>query len=63
LSKRLTEKYSEISWRNIAGMRDIIAHGYDGIILETMWVSITEDIPVLKDVCERILNDLGSNGL
>jgi len=29
----IKETHKEISWRKIAGMRDVIAHGYGGIEL------------------------------
>jgi len=58
LSWELTEKYREINWGDIAGMRNIIAHGYDRINLGTMWFSIAEEIPVLKATCEKILREM-----
>jgi len=58
LSKELTNRYDEIQWSNIAGMRDVIAHNYHNIVLNKIWVAITENIPVLKEACERILHDL-----
>ena len=58
LSMGLTERHSEINWGEIAGMRNIIAHGYDKINLDTLWFSITEEVPVLKRACEEILKEL-----
>jgi len=57
LSKELTKEYPEIKWREIAGTRDIIAHGYEWIDLETLWFSITEEVPTLRDTCERIMRE------
>jgi len=58
LSKDLTNKYNEILWSDIAGMRDVIAHNYHNIILNKIWVTVTEHIPVLKEDCEKILYEL-----
>ena len=58
LSQRITEGYTEVPWRNISGMRDIIAHGYGGINLNTIWITIQERIPELKEACEKILYEL-----
>lgn len=58
LSEELKKKYSGTEWSRIKGMRNFIAHGYHGIDLETVWVAVTEDVPVLREVCENILSDL-----
>ena len=58
LSPELTKKYPEIRWKGFSGMRDIIAHGYERINLEVVWLTMTEDIPALKTACEKILKEL-----
>ncbi|MCL1811123.1 MAG: DUF86 domain-containing protein [Methanomassiliicoccaceae archaeon] len=57
LSPELIEKYPEIQWRGISGMRDIIAHGYEKINLDIVWTSITKKIPALRETCEKILEE------
>ena len=52
LSVTLKEKYPEIDWKGLMGMRDVIAHGYHRIDPEEVWVTLTEEIPVLKEVAE-----------
>lgn len=42
-------KYSTIPWKDIVGMRDKLMHHYFGVDLETVWKTIKEDIPDLKD--------------
>jgi len=54
----IIDEYPNVHWKGIAGMRDIISHGYHGIDLETIWAFMTEEIPTLKDVCELILRGL-----
>jgi len=58
LSNELTNKHHEIPWNNIAGMRDIIAHKYHRVDLNKIWLTITEEIPLLKDACEKILREI-----
>lgn len=51
LSKDLREKYNQIPWRAIAGMRDKLIHDYFDVDLETVWETATNDIPnLLPDI-------------
>lgn len=44
----IKEKYKDIPWRNIMGMRDILIHQYFGVDLELTWEVINNNIPELK---------------
>jgi uncharacterized protein with HEPN domain len=53
----LRDKYPEIPWRNIAGMRDRIIHGYDSVNLQIVWDVVKKDLPQLKPQIQKILRD------
>ena len=48
LSDGIKEKYPDIEWREVAGMRDRLIHCYFGVNLNEVWDTVKEDIPGLK---------------
>ena len=58
LSSELKNKYSETDWKGVAGLRDKIVHNYGSIDLSWIRASVTDEVPVLKTVCEKILKEL-----
>ena len=48
LSSNLKAHYPRIPWRDIAGMRDKLIHQYFGVDLQQVWLTATEDLPMLK---------------
>ena len=55
LPKVITDKYKQIPWKQIKGMRDWVVHGYQSIKMPKVWNTITKDIKPLKECCETIL--------
>ena len=55
LSQEFREKYPDIPWRQMAGMRDKLIHGYFGVDLGAVWDTATEDVPSLKEKLQKIL--------
>jgi uncharacterized protein with HEPN domain len=54
----IKSKYVEIPWKNIAGMRDKLIHGYFGTDLVRVWNTAKEEMPPLKPFFEKMIKDL-----
>lgn len=61
-SKRLSPKiraaYSDVSWQQIAGFRDVLIHDYLKVNLNRVWGVIEQNLPQLKATVEAILAEL-----
>jgi uncharacterized protein with HEPN domain len=51
-------KYKQVSWSDMAKMRDKITHFYFGINYKTVWKVVKEDFPVIEPVIAKILSEL-----
>jgi uncharacterized protein with HEPN domain len=45
----------EIEWRNVRGMRDILAHGYFGASLEIVWATATTRMDEIEAAVRKLL--------
>lgn len=53
----MEEKYPDIEWRKIAGLRDILVHDYAGIDNEILWEIIEEKVPGLRKEISRVIDE------
>lgn len=58
LKNEFKQKFQKIPWKKMAGMRDVLIHGYDQVDLELVWVVVVEDLPALKKPIRQILLSL-----
>lgn len=52
------ESHSEIPWREIAGMRDFVAHAYFALDLDILWNAIQVDVPALLIRVEDLISEI-----
>jgi uncharacterized protein with HEPN domain len=55
LSAEFQTIYTEVPWRNIIGLRNVVVHGYGHLDVNTVWATLQEDIPPLYRYCQNIL--------
>ncbi len=41
----LRARYQDVPWRKMAGLRDVIVHGYFGVDLQLLWDIVQKDVP------------------
>jgi uncharacterized protein with HEPN domain len=56
LSDDFKQTYTGIPWKQIKALRNIVAHSYGKIDDESLWETITCDIPKLRDYCSEIIH-------
>lgn len=57
LPSDIVSKFSDIPWKKIVGMRNILIHEYFGVDTEAIWKSIIEDLPKLRPVIIKVLEE------
>jgi uncharacterized protein with HEPN domain len=58
VSIQFQKEHSEIDWRNVIGLRNVIAHRYDQVKQETLWGIIKTVLPGLLEQLENLLPPL-----
>lgn len=53
----IREKYTDIPWNKMIGLRNIAIHDYFGIDLDTIWEIITKNIPKTKPKITKMLKN------
>jgi uncharacterized protein with HEPN domain len=54
----LRDRYPGVPWKEIAGTRDHLSHGYDDVDYQVLWDAVNGDVPALLVTIEQMLKDL-----
>ncbi len=59
-SKRIPEsirrKFPQVPFKQMAGLRDVVTHDYDGISYDMIWQVINQDLPSIEEHLMDILS-------
>ena len=58
ISSQCQDKYPNIPWRVIVGMRNRLVHAYFGIDLDVIWNTVQKELPSLVKLLEMIIEDV-----
>ncbi len=60
-AKKVSEKtraaHTEIAWKKMAGLRDVLIHAYDTVDIKMVWRLLKDDIPQLITELEGIMTE------
>ena len=54
----IRQQYPQVPWRDMAGMRDWLIHGYFGVDYSRVWLTVEDRIPSVQPIIAQILKDL-----
>lgn len=54
ISPDLREQHTDIPWRQMAGLRDVLIHDYMGVDLVTVWNVVYRELPKVKSKVKEI---------
>lgn len=58
VSEDVRARHPEVPWRAIIDLRNLLAHGYDYVLLDRVWQVVVADLPPLEDRVRSILAEL-----
>jgi uncharacterized protein with HEPN domain len=58
IQDEIRDKYPDVEWKKISGLRDMLIHQYFGVDVEIVWDIISKKIPLLKKQLSYLLGSL-----
>lgn len=59
LPRAFAEEHPEIPWPDIVAFRNIAVHEYFAVDWRIVWVTATQEVPLLRQGIARLLTELG----
>jgi uncharacterized protein with HEPN domain len=61
IPERIRTDYSNVPWRQMRAIRNVVAHEYFGVNLPIIWETVTRRLPELKTALQALLAERGSD--
>jgi len=61
IPEKVRMEYPSVPWRDMAGIRDKLIHGYFGVNLDVVWKTIKERLPKVRPLLEEVLVEMKEN--
>jgi len=58
IPESIRDRYPDIPWKDMAGMRDKVIHEYFGVDLGVVWETATRHIPEIMSLIQKVLKDM-----
>ena len=58
LPQTLVEKYPNVPWKDAAGFRDVLAHDYPEIVIDEVFFTAREQVPVFLVQIREVFDDM-----
>lgn len=58
LTRHFKETYTDLPWRQIVSMRNVLVHGYSQVADADLWQTAKNDIGPLCDIVDRYLSEI-----
>lgn len=54
ISTEFKDKYDQVPWRQMAGIRDVLIHDYDSIDMSIVWNVVNTELPKIRIILSEI---------
>ena len=58
IPKPVRDKYPQVPWAEITGMRDKLIHDYFGVSLDVVWLTVKNDLPEMSKALRIMMADI-----
>ena len=59
--EQIASRHQQVPWAEMRAMRNIVAHEYDRVNLQTIWDTIQNDLPPLVPLLQQVLEQDSEN--